>query len=184
MTDLVGYIQRRSGSLTPDEQRAELIKYGIPEHRDPKTTPIYDDLDEIFHGLTIREGDRLVVWELAIHRLGNINKAFVELGKLGGEGIYDIKDKEFYPCHEEADKKHARARAVIVKANSKVRVENSEGKSGKPLSKAWANDDKIKRLASKGKHPADLANEYGVSKSTINRIINETEEEKANREKK
>ena len=182
MTDLTGYIQRRSGSLTPDEQADELRKYGVVCGGKPEHDPIYDELDDAIP--STEKAGHLVVWELAIIGLGNINRVFVELGKVGAEGIYDIKDKEFYPCHEEADKKHARARAVIVKANSKVRVENSEGKSGKPLSKAWANDDKIKRLASKGKHPADLANEYGVSKSTINRIINETEEEKANREKK
>jgi len=171
MTQLSGYIQRRAGSLTPNEQRVEIIKSGVVEHSNPKDTPIYDTLDEVFHPLTIRKGDRLHVWELAIIGLGNINKAFVEIGKLGGEGIYDIKDKAFYPCHEVADKKHARARAAIVKANSKVRAENSAGKSGKPPSDAWEHQDHIIHLHNKGKHPADLAIDYGVSRSTIDRIL-------------
>lgn len=169
MPGLTGYIQRRSGSLTPDEQRKELIKYGVGKGL--KYDPIYDELDQVLYPGVIREGYRLVVWELGIIGLANIDKAFVGVGGLGGEGIYSIKAKKFYPCHEEADKKHQAVRREITKFNSKVRNDSTENKGGAPKKDAWQDAGHIKYLAEKGKRPDDLAKEYEVSRSTIDRII-------------
>lgn len=171
MANLIGYIQRRSRTLTPDQQREELIRYGVPEYKNKKESPIYSDLDEVFHPLVIREDDRLVVWGLEVIGLANLDKAFVGIGELGGAGIYDLKNKEFHPCHPEGDKKHKAARAVVVAFNSRVRAKGGEDKGGKPLSGVWAKADEIVALDQGEMHVDDIAVKFKTSKSTINRIL-------------
>lgn len=171
MTDLTGYIQRRSGTLTPEQQREELIRYGVPEHKDPKTSPIYNDLDEVLHPLVIRKGDRLVVWGLEVIGLGNLDKALVGVGKLGGEGIYDVKNKEFHECHPVADQKHAKARAVIVAFNSGVRAKGGKAKGGRLLTGVWGKSEEVVQLFKNDMHEADIAVKFKTSKSTIGRIL-------------
>lgn len=173
MTQLTGYIQRRSGTITPDQQREALIEYGVLEHKDPKMSPIYDDLDEALHPLSIREGDQLVVWGLEVIGLANINKAFVGVGAVGGKGIYDLKNKVFYPCDKRADQKHEKARASIVAFNSRVKSKNGKDKGGKPLSGVWANSKEIVALEKAEMHVDDIAAKFKTSKSTINRILRE-----------
>lgn len=170
MTKLTGYIQRRSGSLTPDQQREVLREYGIVCGGDPKHDPIYDTLEDALP--SVKKGSQLVVWELGVIGLGNINKVFTELGKLGAEGIYTLKKPhKLWPCHPEADQKHADARLEITKFNSRVRTDSTKVNSGKPLSDAWAEQDEIRSLSENDMHVDDIAAKFKVSRSTIDRIL-------------
>lgn len=176
MTKYIGYIRRRVGTLTPGQQRESLIQYGVPEYKNKKHSPIYSDLDEALRPTALRKGYRLVVWDIGVIGMGQIDKAFVGVGECGGEGIYDINNKKFYPCHGEADKKHADARAAIIKFNSRVRTEGDGDKGGRPFSKARLKRSDIASLFKGGMHETDIVAKYEKTKfktslSTINRIL-------------
>jgi len=169
MTHLVGYIQRRSGSMTPDQQRSELINYGVttPTGRDQ---PIYESLEDALHPASVDRGATLIVWELGIIGLRDIVSAFVAVAAAGGKGIYSIKTKTFYPCHEEADQKHLKAKEEITKFNSKVRTESAASKGGRKPADAWEHKDEIISLSAH-KHNNDLAVQFKCSPATIRRIL-------------
>jgi len=163
MGEKIGYIQRRSRTITPEQQTQELLALGCQQ--------IYEDLDDFLSEATLREDDMLMVWSIGIIGRVNITRAFLAAAKANCSGIYSAKAKRFYSL----DLPHAQtihdAYEEMKQHEDKVRSEATKGKSGRQPSGAWDKQADIRALADDGVHIDDLAIRFGASSATIRRII-------------
>lgn len=164
MGEKIGYIQRRSRTITPDAQEREMKESGL--------SVIYDSLDDAINPASLREGDTLCVWSMGIIGRVNITRAFLAVATAGGEGIYSMKAKRLYPAKLPHAQTIHDAYDEIRAYENMVRSEATKGKSGRKKSTVWLHTDRVKELHADGLHIDDLAEKFKCHGSTIRRIIN------------
>lgn len=172
----IGFKQRMSGCLSLHRQEEELEDYGCVT------------VHETFEGI-LRDGefhspdDVLVVWELGIIGRTNIDAAFLNVARGGGQGIYSIKDKRLYRAALPYAQDRADAMDAIKGVEYKARSEASKGKAGAQRKMTTEDAERARDLLGDKVHIDDVAAKFKVGPSTVRRAIERLPIE-ANRKKK
>jgi len=166
MEHKIGYIQRKSGTLTPTKQEQELLAHGV----------LKDNIHSTLEGIT-RQGefrkpdDILVVWDLSVIGKRDIDAVCVNIALGGSKGIYSLKDKRTYRVSNPATQDRADMMAALNGAEYKDRSRAAKGKAGRPLALSPDQVSRAKTLKADDVHIDDIADKIGVSSSTIRRAL-------------
>jgi len=173
MVHKIGYIQRKSGTLTPARQEQELLDYGV------KKANIHDTLEGITRpGEFQKPDDVLIVWDLSVIGKRDLDAVCVNIAYGGSKGIHSIFDKKTYRVKNPATKDRADMMAALNGAEYKDRSRAAKGKAGRSPILEPDQIDRAKALAAQEVHIDDIAfktknRKTGkpVSSSTIRRAL-------------
>lgn len=162
----IGYIQRKSGTLTPARQEQELLDYGV------KKANIHDTLEGITRpGEFQKSDDVLIVWDLSVIGKRHIDAVCANIALGGSEGIYSIKDKRVYRVANPATQDRSDMMDVFNGVEYKDRSRAAKGKAGRPMALSPEQVARARALKADDVHIDDIAHKIGVSSSTIRRAL-------------
>jgi len=171
MVHKIGYIQRKSATISPIRQEQELLDYGVSEAN------IHTTLEGITRpGEFHQPGDVLVIWDIAVIGKRDINAVLTNIASGGSKGIYSIKDKRLYRVKNPATQDMADMMASLNGTEYKVRSKAGKGKSGAKKKLTPDQIDRARDLKDADMHIDDIAVKFEVSASTIRRRLDEGKE--------
>lgn len=171
---LIGYIASRVGVPSKSEQRAALINYGVGDNDIYETTKDYHALDDCLDSL--RKGDTLVVYTVAIFGRNKLNDVFLRANDVSAKRVQSLKPPpQSYKFGTNNMSLLSQAWQELNDVTNKNIGAIGRQKGGRKQGKAW---DKAKAICGSyndGMPLDELASIHAVSTSTIRRMINSYE---------
>ena len=166
MVHKIGYIQRKSGTLTPSRQEQELLDYGVRKEH------IHNTLEGITRPSEFNKpSDILVVWDLSVIGKRHIDAVCANIAFGGSQGIYSIKDKRVYRVANPATQDRSDMMGVLNGIEYKERSRAAKGKAGRPIKLSPEQVARARDLMAADMHIDDIADKLKVSSSTIRRAL-------------
>lgn len=163
MSYAIGFISKRTGVPSEAQQKEKLIEHGVAE------TSIYTVLDDAM--ASIRTGDTLVVYTVAILGRNRLNDTFVSLYEKLAKGCYSLSEKRFYPTKQNSMQDLALAWKELDGVTKRQMAAVGREKGGRSKSGVWHNKDIITADYNNGIVITELAEIYKTSEATIRRIL-------------
>ena len=171
MTHNIGFVEKNSDVPIKSVQEKSL------KEAQCDTIHIYEDkFDALKAAIAdLRDSnDCLVVYSIAVIGKYWWPKVCLAVAEVNAIGIFSVKTNKVYSfTYEEAKKNYDACMEIEDAMKSRV-AKMAKNNSGKPQSKVWRHAKQICAYIDDNWDKDELAAKYGTSKSTINRIYNET----------
>lgn len=168
----IGYVASRVGVPSKSEQRAKLIGFGVADNDIYESTKDYHALDDCLG--TLRKGDTLVVYTVAIFGRNKLNDVFLRANDIAAKRIYSLRHPErSYKFGSDNMSLLSQAWQELNDVTNKNIGAIGRQKGGRKPGKAWNKAEAICQAYHKGMPIDELASIHDVSDSTIRRILDD-----------
>jgi hypothetical protein len=161
----IGYIRACAGVVTKEQQGLAMDRHGVDV--------TFEDWRQAVD--TIRPGDALAVWSVAVIGKGKFFDTFKAVADKGGAGVYSISTDTLHQIEPDALGRITAAWGEIMEAESANARKQGAEHGGRPRLGIWAKAKEIAEAHANDTSIPELVRVYNVSTATIRRIIKETQ---------